>query len=93
LLAINTQVNHAIIAGNLTPFDRALEPLRLITLRDLTPVSGIASLNNEITRQAQIIAYIDDFKLMLILSLFSLPLIFLIRTKRQPQKNAAMAAE
>jgi DHA2 family multidrug resistance protein len=62
-------------------------------LRDLTPVSGIASLNNEITRQAQIIAYIDDFKLMLILSLFSLPLIFLIRTKRQPQKNAAMAAE
>ncbi len=52
-------------------------------------------LNDEITRQAQIIAYIDDFRLMLILSLLSLPLVFLINSKPTDPlpKNAAMATE
>ena len=36
-------------------------------------------LNQEITRQASTIAYIDDFKLMLILALCSMPLVLLIR--------------
>ncbi len=44
---------------------------------------GAALLNNEITRQANAIAYTDDFKLMLILALCSLPLVLLIRPARR----------
>ena len=40
---------------------------------------GAAMLNAEITRQAQIIAYVDDFKLMLVLAIVVLPLLLLTR--------------
>jgi DHA2 family multidrug resistance protein len=42
-------------------------------------------LNQEVTRQAQIIAYIDDFKLMLILAILVMPLLLLTR---RPQRAA-----
>jgi MFS transporter, DHA2 family, multidrug resistance protein len=40
-------------------------------------------LNDEITRQAQIIAYVDDFKLMLVLAIVTLPLVLLTRSSRR----------
>jgi DHA2 family multidrug resistance protein len=42
-------------------------------------VHGVASLDQEITRQARIIAYIDDFKLMLVLAVLAVPLLLLTR--------------
>jgi DHA2 family multidrug resistance protein len=45
-------------------------------------MQGIALLNHEVTRQARIIAYVDDFKLMLVLAIIVLPLLFLVRTSR-----------
>ena len=43
---------------------------------------GAALLNQEITRQSQIIAYVDDFKLMLVLAIVVLPLLLLTRPPR-----------
>ena len=43
---------------------------------------GISLLNQEVTRQARIIAYVDDFKLMLVLAIIVLPLLFLVRTSQ-----------
>jgi DHA2 family multidrug resistance protein len=40
-------------------------------------------LNGEITRQSQIIAYVDDFKLMLVLAIVTMPLVLLTRPSRQ----------
>ena len=56
----------------------------------LTDPSGIAALNQEVTRQAAMIAYNDDFTLMLIVILACLPLLLLIRgPRRQPVPAAA----
>jgi len=56
----------------------------------LTDPSGIAALNHEVTRQAAMIAYNDDFALMLIVILASLPLLLLVRApRRQPLSAAA----
>jgi DHA2 family multidrug resistance protein len=56
----------------------------------LTDPSGIAALNHEVTRQAAMIAYNDDFALMLGVILFSLPLLLLVRgPRRQPMPAAA----
>lgn len=52
---------------------------------DPVHLHGAAMLNQEITRQASTIAYIDDFKLMFILALGSMPLVLLIR----PEKSRA----
>jgi MFS transporter, DHA2 family, multidrug resistance protein len=49
----------------------------------LTTPSGIAALNHEVTRQAAMIGYIDDFALMLIVILASLPLLLLVRVPRR----------
>jgi DHA2 family multidrug resistance protein len=79
LLQINTQINHAIVAGDVTPFNRAFQGGAALRYWNPGSIHGAAALNEEITRQAQIIAYIDDFKLMLVLSLVTLPLVLLTR--------------
>jgi DHA2 family multidrug resistance protein len=81
LLQSNTQVNHAGIADGVTPFNRALNAARILRFWDPAQTHGAAALNEEVTRQASIIAYIDDFKLMLILVIAVLPFILLIRSK------------
>jgi DHA2 family multidrug resistance protein len=79
LLQMNTQVNHAMIAAAVTPFNRALHAGS--ALRFWNPLSehGAAMLNEVITRQASTIAYVDDFKLMFVLSAAVLPLLLLTR--------------
>jgi DHA2 family multidrug resistance protein len=80
LLETNTQANHAIIAGDASPFNRALQSGSPSTLWNLATVHGAALLDQAITRQAKIIAFIDDFKLMLILAIVGLPLLLLTRS-------------
>lgn len=79
LLEINTQVNHAIIASDASPFNRALQSGVTSRFWGLGNLHGMAMLDNEITRQAKIIAFVDDFKLMLVLAIVALPLLLLTR--------------
>jgi DHA2 family multidrug resistance protein len=88
LLQINTQVNHAVIAGAVTPFNRSLQTGAASGFWNPNIPDGAAALNQEITRQASIIGYIDDFRLMLILSVIVLPLILLIRSPAQTGLNS-----
>jgi DHA2 family multidrug resistance protein len=79
LLAINIQSNHASLAEQITPASTPpIEPSILSTL-GASGDTVIAMLDAEINRQAAMIAYIDDFHLMMIVSLATLPLIFLMR--------------
>ena len=51
-------------------------------LQTVFPVAGpavLAYLNLEITRQALFIAYLDDFKLMMIITFAILPLLFFMK--------------
>jgi DHA2 family multidrug resistance protein len=82
LLVSNTQVNHALIAEGITPFNRALQHSAVARLWDITSTHGMTLLNEQVTQQARIIAYIDDFKLMLVLAIVVLPLLLLVRTPR-----------
>jgi DHA2 family multidrug resistance protein len=50
---------------------------------------GAAMLDHEITRQAQIIAYVDDFKLMLVLAIIVLPLLLLTRPSPSGARSSA----
>ena len=47
-------------------------------------------LNAEINRQAAMIAYLDDFRLMMILTILALPLVLLLR---RPAQKAVPAAD
>ena len=91
LLAENTQVVHSRLIEHLRP-DNPLAQAQLATPYSLTIPSGIAALNAMATRQAAMVAYIDNFKLMMIMVIAGLPLVLLLRRPR-PIPLAAAAAE
>ena len=45
-------------------------------------MQGLIGLNGAISNQAAMIAYIDDFQLMMILTLATIPFLFLIKKTR-----------
>ena len=85
LLAHNAQGLHAMIGADVTPFNRALAG---VALWNPATRRGAALLANEISRQAQIIAYIDDYKLLIFTTLPALLLLFLMH---RPRRAAAPA--
>ncbi len=79
LLVQNTQANHAAIAPSVTSVNRAFEnPIIAHAWNPLT-AAGRAALDAVVTRQAQIIAYIDDYKLLMIATLCAIPLLMVFR--------------
>ena len=83
LLTRNTQIMHSELAQHVTPFNEALRQPGVAQIWDLATVAGRAALNAEITRQATIVAYSDDFKLMMMVALAAVPFIFLLRGAKQ----------
>jgi hypothetical protein len=79
LLAQNTQIVHAHLAEYVTPFNRLLQTDGAYLLWNSATPAGLAALNAEITLQASIIAYIDDFKFMLLICLPAAALLLLMR--------------
>jgi MFS transporter, DHA2 family, multidrug resistance protein len=45
----------------------------------LTAPTGVAALNAAVTRQATMVAYIDDFWLLMVVCVVSIPLLLLLR--------------
>ena len=55
--------------------------------------SGVAALNAEASRQAAMVAYIDDFKLMMIIIIVALPMLLLLRRPRPIPEAAVVAVD
>jgi MFS transporter, DHA2 family, multidrug resistance protein len=91
LLAENTQIVHSRLMEHLRP-DNPLAQSQLVSPYSLIDPSGIAALNAMATRQAAMVAYIDNFKLMMIMVIAGFPLLLLLR-KPRPAALAAAAAE
>jgi DHA2 family multidrug resistance protein len=91
LLDQNTQIVHSRLVERLRPDYPLARAPHLGPLYSLTNPHGIAALNAEATRQAAMVAYIDDFLLMMGLIVVSLPLILLLRKPRRPAGSAAAA--
>ncbi|MGE4481881.1 DHA2 family efflux MFS transporter permease subunit [Acidocella sp.] len=86
MLTHMTQYMHADLARYITPFSRSLQTGGAVSQfwNPATP-SGAAQLNALITTQAQIVAYIDDYKLMF---LATLPAAACLLLMRKPQDGA-----
>jgi DHA2 family multidrug resistance protein len=83
LLARNTQVLHEQIGASVNPFNRALQGGGAVSrLWDPAHAHGAAVLDHMVNTQAQIIAYIDDYRMMIFTTLPSLLLLLLLRRPR-----------
>jgi DHA2 family multidrug resistance protein len=83
LLTTNTQVNHADIVTHITSVNRALQTPSIAQFLNPVTAAGRAALNAMVTQQAQIIAYIDDYKLLMIATLAVVPLLIIFRRPSQ----------
>jgi DHA2 family multidrug resistance protein len=90
LLVRNTQIAHAGLVENLGVANPSILKSPLATAFHLGSPTGFTVLNDEVTRQASMIAYVDDFLLMLIATLVVIPLLIFIRPSKH---NGALAAE
>jgi DHA2 family multidrug resistance protein len=90
LLTRNTQIMHSRLAEHVTPFS---EPLQAQMPDATSTLHGLATLNHAVTSQATMIAYDNDFKLMLVLTLCTIPLVALLRTGRRRAAAEPMVIE
>jgi DHA2 family multidrug resistance protein len=79
LLSRNIQIMHSQLAAHVTPFNEPLRNPAVAQMWNLATTAGRAALNGEITRQATIIAYANDFKLMMMVALAAVPFVFFLR--------------
>jgi MFS transporter, DHA2 family, multidrug resistance protein len=77
LLARNSASSHNDLIAHLTPYKLWLDPGMLALSGDGVK-TGLAMLNAEVTRQAAMIAFLDDYYIMMLISLCAMPLALLI---------------
>jgi len=89
LLTRGTQVEHATLAEQVTPYN----PLLTHAAASSDPMA-LSMLNDEITRQATMVSYLNDFRFMMVLALITMPLIAFIRPiRRRPDVAIGHAME
>ena len=93
LLTRNMQIVHAGLAARVTPYNPGANPGLQAAHIDLTSLRGLILLNGEITRQAAMIAYLDDFKLIMVVTMMMAPLLLLFRRARRIENTHPVAAE
>ena len=81
LVVANTQTMHASLASKVVATDTVVRAA-LPKMLDPATTAGITSLNGEITRQASMVAYVDDFRLMFIITIACMPMLLLMRKPR-----------
>jgi DHA2 family multidrug resistance protein len=74
---------HARLVEGLTPFNDALQMQDVAPNLNVNSDLGRAMLDGLVTQQAAMIAYLNDFKLLMILTLAMIPLILIIRATAQ----------
>jgi len=70
-------MNHEVFAAYITPFNTGLH--QGTGMAELMTAKGLATLNGEVTRQASLLAYLQDFRLMMWVSLCAVPLVLLLK--------------
>lgn len=90
LLTRNLQVSHADLASQVTPFNVPLVDPGLARSLGAAGDTLLSALDAEINRQALMIAYIDDFKFMMIMTLVAMPLVLLLRRPARMEAGPPM---
>jgi DHA2 family multidrug resistance protein len=91
LLARFTQAGHAGLVTFVNPFWLPLQAAADAGVLDPTTPSGLALIDAEVTRQAALLAYLQDFRLMMWVTIAALPLVLLLRSDGRKAAAAGTA--
>lgn len=87
LLARNIQTSHEDLGSQVTPYSANID-LTMVQRLGQAGDSALAMLDAEVNRQAAMIAYLDDFHVMMLLTLAALPLVLLLRKAKRAGARA-----
>jgi len=93
-LVSSSTVMRANLADYINPFNDALKMPDVKSIIDMTSDAGRAMIDNMLNQQAQIVGFSNSFYLLMILSLVSIPLVFVIgssKISRSPAPAAVVA--
>jgi len=91
LLTRGASTAHAQLAATVVPGNQGL--INLPSMLDPGTATGLAILNAEVTRQGTLIAYINDFSIMTVLTLAAIPLLLLMSSPHHAATAAAGAID
>ncbi|HYP70510.1 MAG TPA: MFS transporter, partial [Variovorax sp.] len=77
---------HAELAALVGPGNLGIAQLPSMLKPDT--LTGLALINNEVNRQGALIGYLDDFAIMMLVTLLAIPLLMLIRSPRRAPSSA-----
>jgi DHA2 family multidrug resistance protein len=89
----NAQLVHSSLVEHLRPDNPLARPPYLAAPFSLSNPTGLALLNGEVDRQASMIAYIDDFHLMLFVALALAPVLLVMRRPQRGGGHEPMLAD
>lgn len=89
LLARNIQVSHADIGAHVTASMTAMVDFSTVDRLQSVGTTVMSMMDAEVNRQSAMVAYIDNFYLMMWLSLAAIPLALLIRKPSSPDLSTA----
>jgi DHA2 family multidrug resistance protein len=78
-LVEKTQTNHAIFADSINAFSQPLQLAIQNKLVDVQSAEGLALINAAVTKEAATLAYLQDFRLMMWITLAAMPILLLLR--------------
>lgn len=82
-----TQVATSVVGAHINPYNERFRLLNLPEIWDYTETVGLATLQQEVAVQAQMIGYSDSFFAAAVISLVALPLAFLFRDPTPEQST------
>ncbi len=91
-LTSTTTVMHARLVESVTPFNSPLQMPEAASVLNMTTDAGRALLDAIVTEQAVIIAYANDYKMLLVLSVVAIPLVFFVGSSAVVQQLAKSEA-
>ena len=87
VLTRSATINRANLTEYVTPYNQALRGPLVPDFWDPSSSAGLAAFEVEITRQANMIGYLNNFRLVAILALLALPLVYLFSPGRIEAKE------
>jgi len=85
-LVRNTQATHSVLSDHITPFNEGVRHLGLPEAWDMSSPSGLSALNRMVTQQAELIAYIDDFRLMAVILVIFIPVVLVMQNPLRKER-------
>lgn len=83
VLGRSIQINHAVLAESVTPYNQALREPAVQSFWSLDTLGGLSALDHMVNAQAAMIGYNNNFKLMMIVCFCAIPLLMFLRPARR----------